>query len=221
MPSLIMPSRAIYFHDFKNAHIPEILEEIYIKRIYHPYLAGKKDLVIMDVGANIGLFSFYAAEYAKQIYALEPSGVHLEAIGKLIETNDLKNVKVLPLALSNENGKTRFYHNDNVTMFSMEDTVNKKDDFEEVVTASLDTIFETEKIDTIDLLKLDVEGSEAKVITSEGFKKVADKIKIIVGEWHSWCPMSKDLFMNTFRDLGYEFNWIKNTEASVFTAVRL
>jgi FkbM family methyltransferase len=212
---------AIFYHDFKNAHIPEILDEIYTKKVYKPFLVGKRDLTIIDVGANIGLFTQYAAEYAKKVYALEPSALHLEALGRLVTENKLTNVQVLPLALSNENGTTRFYHNDNVTMFSMEDTVNNKEDFEEVPTCTLDKLFETEGIEHVDLLKLDVEGSEHKVITSEGFDKVKDKIDVIVGEWHSWCPMNQDQFRLCFEDKGFQFHWRHDTDASVFTAVRI
>ncbi len=213
--------KALFFYDFENSYIPQILEEIYIKQVYKPFLEGQKDLTIVDIGANIGLTSFYFKDFAKKVFSIEPSKQHTECIKALIEQNKIDNIELYPFAISNENGKTKFYHNDNVTMFSMEDTVNKKNDFEEIETLTLDNFMKRAQIDKIDLLKLDVEGSEGKVITSEGFRKVADKIKVIVGEWHNWCPMSKDVFMNEFRDQGFEFKWLTNTQASVFTAVRV
>ena len=215
------PLQAIFFRNFENSYIPQILEEMYIKQVYKPYLEGQRDLIIADWGGNIGLTSYYFKDYAKKVYCVEPSKDHQEVIEKLIEHNDIKNIKLCKYAISNENGKTKFYHNENVTMFSLESTVNKKDDFEEVETVSVDSFMEREGIDRIDLLKFDVEGSEGLVLASEGFKKVADRIKVIVGEWHSWCPMSKNVFMNTFRDLGFEFKWVQGTDASVFTAVRI
>ena len=48
--------------------------EIFIKNIYLPdYLSiGENDIVI-DIGANIGLFSLFAAKYTKnKIFAIEP-----------------------------------------------------------------------------------------------------------------------------------------------------
>ena len=211
---------AIFFNDFKNAHIPEILEEIYLKKVYDPYLLGKTDLTILDVGANIGLTSFFFKDFGK-VYSLEPSKIHFDTLSELIKYNKIENVIPVKVALSNSIGKTRFYHNDNSTMFSMEDKVNNKGDFEEVDTTTLEEFIKVNKIENIDLLKLDTEGSESKIIVSDGFKNVANKIKVIVGEYHDWTDMNKIMFKQTFEDLGFTFNWNFKTQASVFSAVRL
>lgn len=220
MPSDKTPLGAFFFHDFKNSYIPQIIEEIYIKKVYKPFLAGKKDLIIADWGGNIGLTSFYFKDYAKQVYCVEPSKLHHEAIEELIKFNKIDNIKLCKYGISGKTGTEKFYHPENVTMFSMENVMNAKD-YEEVEMVDTEEFFKREGIDHIDLLKLDVEGSEGKVIASEGFIKMAPKIKVICGEWHNWAGISKDLFMNTFRDLGYEFRWLMNTEASCFTAVRI
>lgn len=211
----------IFFHDFKNSYIPNILEEIYKHRVYQPFLEGKKDLIIADWGGNIGLTSYYFKDYAKYVFCVEPSTIHAESINKLVEFNDIKNIKLCQYAISNKNGFTKFYHNPNVTMFSLKDVVNDKEDYEEVETVTPDKFMEIEGIDHIDLLKLDVEGFEGEVISSEGFAKIAPKIDVIVGEWHTWSTMNQNMFKNVFEDLGFEFKWLPNTEASVFTAVRV
>jgi len=216
-----MPSiKALYYRDWDNSYIPQILEEIYLKKVYQPFVVGRRDMIIADWGANQGITANYFSQFAKVVYAVEPSEQHVEVIKKLIETNELKNVTVCPYAISNENGTTKFYHPENVTMFSMENVTQAKD-YEEVKTVDPETFFKKEGIDHLDLLKLDVEGSESKVICSEGFKKIAPKIKVICGEWHNWDSQSKDAFANTFRDLGFSFKWRHDTQASVFEAVRL
>lgn len=214
------PLQAFFFRDFKNSYIPNILEEIYKDRVYAPFLTDQKDLTIVDWGANIGLTSYFFKEYAKQVYAVEPSKRHQEVIETMLEYNKIDNVKLCKYAISNEDGKTKFYHNDNVTMFSLKDTVNKKDDFEEVETLTPESFMKREGITHIDLLKFDCEGSESEIITSEGFRNVADKIDVIVGEYHSWTSMSKEQFALCFSDLGFTFKWYTGTEASVFSAVR-
>jgi FkbM family methyltransferase len=215
------PIQAIYFRDFPNAHIPEILDEVYLKKIYEPFLLGKKDLTIVDIGANIGLTSYYFRDYAKMVYSIEPSKQHYDTLTEMITFNKINNITCSRLAISNQNGTTKFYHNDNSTMFSMESTVNKKDDFEEVVTMTLENYMAKYKIEKIDLLKLDTEGSESKIIVSDGFKNVADKIKLIVGEYHEWTEMNKGMFKREFEELGFTFNWNYKTQASVFSAIRL
>jgi FkbM family methyltransferase len=212
--------QAIFFNDFKNSYIPDILEEVYVKKVYDPFVLGKKDLTIVDVGANIGLTAFYFSDYGK-VYALEPSKQHFEVLTEMIKFNKLDNVFPFKRAISNVTGQTKFYHNDNSTMFSMESIVNKKDDFEEVETLTLEDFMKQEKLEKIDILKLDVEGSESKIIVSDGFKNVASKIKVILGEYHDWTEMNKNMFQRTFEELGFTFNWNFNTKASVFTCVRL
>ena len=214
------PIEGLFFRDFKNSYIPQILEEIYIKQVYRPFLEGKKDLIIADWGGNAGLTSYYFKDYAKQVYCVEPSVIHHETIEKLIEFNKIENIKLCKYAITGKNGTTKFYHPKNVTMFSKENVMGATD-FEEVETVDPKTFMEREGIEHIDLLKWDIEGSEGEVVASAEFAEVCPKIKVIVGEWHSWSSLSKDLFCNTFRDLGYEFRWLPNTDAAVFTAVRL
>lgn len=217
----VAPLEAFYFRDFQNSHIPEILDEIYLKRIYEPYLNGKRNLIIADFGANIGLASYYFKDYAKRVYAVEPSRQHQEAIEATIRQNKISNIVVCPYAISNKSGKEKFYHHPNSTMFSLSDVVNNKQDFEEVDTITIAEFFETNKIDKIDLLKLDVEGTEGELIMSDGFKQYAPKIKVIVGEYHDWASMNKTMFKRTFEELGFIFRWNYSTHASVFSAVRV
>lgn len=214
----VTPIEALFFRGWGNSHIPEILEETYIKEIYKPYLFGKKNLCIVDLGANQGLTSYYFKDYAKMVYSIEPTTAHLEVLRKMIEFNKITNITVCPYAISNQTTKTKFFHNPNSTSNSLSLNVNPSD-FEEVDVLSFDEFMTRNKLDHIDLLKLDVEGEEGKVITSDGFKKYAGKIDVIVGEYHDWTNMGKNQFANTFTDLGYKFNWIPNMKASVFTAV--
>ena len=214
------PLEALYFHDFSNSYIPNILHEIYYEKIYLPYLVGKKDMIICDWGANIGVTSYYFKDFAKQVYSVEPSAQHLECLNAMIKQNNVKNIKVCPYAISNINGKTKFFHNPNSTMFSLKDTVNNKDDFEEVETVTPDEFMKREGIEHIDLLKFDLEGFESEVMASEGFKSIVPKIDTIIFEYHQWTVASKDMIANTLRDLGYNVKWLNGTEATIGVATR-
>lgn len=211
--------QGIFFKDFANSYIPHILKEIYLDKVYAPFLEGKKDLIIADWGGNVGMTSFYFKDYAKQVFCVEPSKRHIEVIEKMIEFNEIPNIKVCPYAISNEDGKEKFYHPENVTMFSMENVMGAKE-FEEVETVTPLTFMKREEIESIDLLKWDTEGVEGKILASDGFAEIASKIKVIVGEHHSWDSMSQDQFKQAFEDLGFNFTWLTNTEAQCFTAVK-
>lgn len=218
LPSL----KYLIYRDFENDHIPEIIDEIYLKGVYRPYVLGKKDLIIADFGANQGLTASYFYPYAKKIYAVEPSREHNDLLEHLIELNGYKNIKLCPYAISNKNGKTNLNHTPNRTAFTIvENVIPQEFGNEEVETVTIEEFFKREKIDHLDILKLDIEGMEGKVVASKGFASVADKIDVILGEYHDWSGMSKGMFMNTFRDLGFNFKWDNFTTASTFTAVRI
>lgn len=215
-----MKLQGIFFTDFSQSYIPEILKELYRDRIYDPFLVGKKDLVVFDIGANIGLFSQFIAPYAKQIFAVEPSKQHIETIQHMIQFNGLTQVIPLQLAVSHKAGMAEFYHNDNQTMFSLKKEVNTRpQDVELVPTVTLDGLLKD--VEHVDFMKIDIEGAEAEVFGSEGFEKCADKIDIIVGEFHQWSGVNPKLFESYFTDRGFLFNWLNKTEASVFSAERI
>jgi FkbM family methyltransferase len=219
---MMKPLQAIFFRDFPNSYIPDILEEVYIKKVYAPFVTGKKDLIIADVGGNIGLTTYYFKDYAKRVYIVEPAKLHQKTIETMLDYNKITNVTLCPYAITNKNGTTKFYHNENSTMYSLSDAVNeKKDDYEEVEIVTFDEFMKRNKLDHLDILKLDVEGSECEVVASEGFKKYAPNIKVVLGEWHSWAKCEQVQFANMFTDLGFQFRWLRNTKAACFTAVRL
>lgn len=212
--------KGIFFEEFDNSYIPHILSEIYMERVYERFLKGKKDLTILDCGANIGLFTMYAAEFAKQIYSVEPSEQHVKVMKHMLEFNGIANkVNVIQAAISNEDGKTKFYHNTNKTMFSLEKQINDKDEFEEVKTTRLDTLFKQHNIKEVDFMKLDIEGSEFKVVGGEGFENVADKIKCMVVELHNWAGVNPAQMETTLKDYGFTVQHIP-AQALLFAAWR-
>ncbi len=213
------PMGAFFFRDFKNAYIPDILEEIYLKKIYQPFLAGKRNLTIVDIGQNIGLFSYYASPFASRVIGLEPSDMHRDTCTAMLKHNGITNVEILPYGISNKNEKKKFYLTTNTTAYSLTQLEpNVKETQIDVIT--MDKLFNLAKIEKIDLLKLDCEGEEAKVVMSEGFKKMASKIKIIAGEWHQWCGINQQQFKDALEEQGFEFHWLPNMKAQCFIAIR-
>lgn len=63
-----------------------------------------KNSILWDVGANIGLYSIYAAKVRScEVYAFEPSVFNLEVLARNIVLNSVENsVNIVPLALSDK-----------------------------------------------------------------------------------------------------------------------
>jgi len=213
--------KGIYFENFENSYIPHILKEIYIEKVYQPILENKKDLVIFDVGANIGLFSVYAYQYAKKIITIEPSQTHQKALKANISKNGLDDkVTIIQKAIAHYDGTTVFYHSSNKTMFSMKQAVNDNNEKEEVKTIRLDTLCKELNITHIDFLKLDVEGSESEIIGGEGFQNVANMIDTMIVEWHQWSGVNPDQLVTTLRDYGFMVHQIP-ADATLYLATRI
>jgi FkbM family methyltransferase len=61
--------------------------------------------VFWDIGANVGLYSIYAAKKGVNVYAFEPSVFNLEVLARNIHLNKLADaVSILPVALSDTQG---------------------------------------------------------------------------------------------------------------------
>lgn len=211
-----------WYDDFDKYFLGHQAEEILKARIYKPYLEDKKDAVVLDIGGNVGLFSLYAAKYAKQVYTLEPSPEHCSLIRHMLEFNKITNVKLLENALYIDNGKFEYYTpENNKTMWSLHAAVNDgKSSPQGVDAITFDTLFKLENIEHVDLAKVDVEGSEYEIFASEGFRLVAPKIDTIVCEVHSWAGRNRNQINESFKNAGYKVATIPN-DADIIVATRL
>lgn len=215
--------QGIFFRDFRNAYIPSILQELYTDKVYDPFLDGKKDLTIMDLGANIGLFTFYAYDKAKIIYSVEPSKDHYEELVTMCAFNEFHKVVPINQAVGHEAGIQKFHLSQNSTMYSLSDNLGHMDNgqTEDVVVSTMDQIFKDNNIEHIDFMKMDIEGEEDKLIASKGFEAVASKIDTIVGETHTWNGTNPDQIMTNLHDLGFKTTWLNKNKVSLFAATRL
>ncbi len=134
-------------------------------------LCAKAD-VIFDIGANTGVYALIAECINPNagVYAMEPVA---RVYKKLSENNQLNNYKIkcFELAASNYSGKATIYDTDTPHIYSV--TVNKnllpnrKMSAIEINTITLDSFIEKEKINSVQLMKIDVETHEPELL--EGF----------------------------------------------------
>lgn len=190
-----MALKALFYPDvdFDSLFIPFIYKEIYFDGVYVDILNGhkdKKDMIIVDVGSNIGVTVQHFRDYAQKVYAIEPSSIHFEALEKNKEFNGWDNVDVTNCAIADTDGEMDIYYNDkNLTCNSL--TVKFGEPREKVKTMRMDTFFKEKGIEYVDFMKFDTEGAEDMILRSEGFKNVADKIKCMEVEFHfpSWMKL--------------------------------
>lgn len=180
-----------------------ILNQINTEQMYQVYLKDSDGWNILDFGANIGLFSLYAQD-GNQVYSIEPDPKHFKILEKLTEPYD--NMHPKNIALSHIDGDVDFYLSppDNTTMNSL---INKSGEKIEVKGMTLNTLLTELKLDSVDLVKCDIEGSEMLALTDDNLSKVADKIKVWFVEVHATdgrtIQQNRLILAQTFHNCGY------------------
>jgi FkbM family methyltransferase len=160
-----------------------IFHEVWVKKMYSPkgYEIKKGDVVI-DIGANIGVFSIYAATQAEdvRVYALEPFPENCDWLKRNVEENELDNVVVFEKAVSGDSKAKTLYVSDawvGHSLNNQEESVGKI----EIECVTLDDL--TQTVAQCDLLKIDCEGCEYDVLYNSSYSTFR-KIRKIVGEYH-------------------------------------
>jgi FkbM family methyltransferase len=190
---------------FDSLFIPYIYREIYMDGVYIDVLNGRKDMVIMDVGANIGVTVQHFQNYAKKVCAIEPLNAHYEALKKNVEFNEWKNVETFKMAITGKDGEVTMHPlESNMTCTSYTNDYGQGGEVVEGQTFK--TFFEKNNIEQVDFCKFDVEGSENDILYSEGFTSVADKIKAIEIEFHhpDWRQLVEHLIKLGFKARQYQ-----------------
>jgi FkbM family methyltransferase len=159
---------------------------------------------ILDIGANIGAHTLRLAKNAKDggsVYAFEPTAYAFEKLTRNISLNDFKNIIPQRLALSDQRRpdvsasiKSRWPTNG-----APAEEISRFD------CMRLDDWLRENRIEKIDLIKLDVDGNEYAVIAG-GLAALAFHGPPILME--VWGPNFSDQSKNPFNELeklGYQF----------------
>jgi FkbM family methyltransferase len=160
-------------------------KELFEQEIYR-FDAGKKDPVILDCGANIGL----SVLYFKQLYpsaiirAYEPDPANLYLLGENIRNNSLRDVQMVPAAIWTSEGQLEFEQSGSQASRLGEPTANS---------IKVDTVRLRDEIQLYhpDLLKIDIEGAEYEVL--KDCKEVIHNIPFVFVEYHGLIEDSAKL----------------------------
>lgn len=162
------------------------------------------DLVIFDVGANIGEYALEASKLFTPnvtIYAFEPSKVTFAKLTEAVLGQN--NITTHQIALSDTTGHTTLHSNGDLSGLA---SINKRnlshydiafENSESVSMTTLDAFCEQHNISEIDFLKLDVEGHELSVL--HGAKNLLqNKIRFIQFEFGGANIDSRTFFQDFF-----------------------
>lgn len=185
------------------------VKEVMLDGEYDKYLEEcklGKDLIVMDLGCNIGTFSFNILDRSKKIYAVDASPNCIELLKKTIEYNKLTKIQPITEAVAGTNDKR---HMGGIT--STDGDVHFTNAGYDVDSITLPDLFEKYKIDYIDLLKIDIEGAEYEIFENPNILKLKDKIGAVVGETHG--HILKDILV----EMGFDYK----QDINHFSAVKI
>ena len=138
----------------------------------------KRTNLFLDIGSNIGYYSILACKVNQKInvYAFEPASGPLHFLRENIDLNHLtNNIHIIDVVLSDTNGEITFfeqynpkysYLKHNLGGMSGEIPTGDKNKFKpyQVRTISLDQFVNKQNVKDIELIKIDTEGTEYKIL---------------------------------------------------------
>lgn len=190
----------------------------------------EEDDVVYDIGANTGLYTLFGAKASLdgEVVAFEPYPPNLGLLKQDVARNQLQNVKIVDIALSDSIGSIGFSQpdEDDVGYGSSVIETNGFEGTIEVPTTTGDQLIADEEIPAPNVVKIDVEGSEPLVL--EGIKKALStpSCRTVYCEIHlpginkrpsvdDFGSSAEDI-ENQLRELGFTVERLHSMEVEIF-----
>jgi FkbM family methyltransferase len=189
------------FKDFLKNNPHEAGEVEFLKSV------AREGMCVVDVGANIGITSVAIAKRIRRVgrlHSFEPVPEYLDILKDNISSNRLGNVKVYELAVTDRVGRAPFYENESSSGIVFKEGAKKL----EVSTTSIDRFLHDEKIERIDLINMDCEGSELLVL--KGAKETLRKNKVKI-----FCEIHHDFLKQLGHSVGDIVQYLQGLEFQV------
>ena len=173
---------------FNNAE-----EAVY--KVYDIFI--RKGSVVLDIGANIGLHSYYLSRRFEHttVYSFEPLPSNAAYIREVIRINKISNIHVIEKAVNDKSGTCYFdtAQNNHVGHISAKDSGLRVD------AISLDDFITSNNILPA-FIKVDVEGAEYSVL--KGFRNsIETLLPVMMIELHN--PEQSEMVSDYFHKISY------------------
>ena len=195
---------------FSYSQVINLFEEIFIHEVYKFDSRNSKPCII-DCGSNIGMsILYFKCLYPHStITAFEPDPNAFRLIQENVKQNKLTNVTVLNFALDYAPGKVILFGNQQPggltnSLITSSDRKIGTTIFAKKLSEFIDQ--------SIDLLKIDVEGAEGKIIDDLIFHKKLSAIKKLIIEFHpKYANSSLEDFISKLKSHRFSCQIVKDT----------
>jgi FkbM family methyltransferase len=194
-----------------------VLCEIWNSRIYDNLKNFVHDQsIVIDIGANIGVFSIRATHFAKNVKVIsyEPFPQNFDILRENIKINFLDNL-VFPQqkAVAGKRGELELFFSPNdsgdVSLYQQENKGHSGSI--KVPSITLEDVFLENNIEVCDFLKVDCEGAEEEILLNTP-KSIFERTRSITLEWHyNLNKMKIEEFRSFLEEVGYETKYNPST----------
>lgn len=182
---------------------------LFFKKIIQP------GMTVIDIGAHIGYFTrLFAAAVGPSghVYAFEPDPSNFALLKQ--NTAYLANTQIYQLAVSDQMGQIDFFHSELKT--GCHSTIPSPLRQTKIIVSAdvLDKFVDKQKIDQVDVIKMDIEGGEPAAL--RGMEKIiAKNLQMqIVAEFNPECFKEANIepssFLRQLADLGFNIYAIRS-----------
>ena len=144
-------------------------------------LIAAEGMNAIDIGVDVGVTTVTIAKAVGErgkVYTFDPVSGHIDTLRKNLAANGLENVSIFQMAVSDKVGTIDFYGGSIIP----EEDIEKSS----VRTTNLDTFLTEEKVERIDLINMDCEGSELLVIKGAEKTLRENKVRIFCEIHHGF-----------------------------------
>jgi FkbM family methyltransferase len=176
-------SRNCWTHFKGSWIINEVLPDIrfdpekqmtFVRDVYFKHYLPSGDDVFIDVGSGVGMESMFLSrqvDFWGRIYAIEASPFTYELLIENIKTNNLNNIRPFNVAISDRSGEILI--DDNQINHISNSVFARKGTAVRAIT--MDGFMEENQIDSVGLLKVNIEGAERLYINAPGTRILKQK----------------------------------------------
>lgn len=212
----LVPRDAISDHIIGNGYF-----ELQLQQLTEKILLKRNPGLVLDIGANIGTYSIPLSKKFPDFFfcTFEPIKFIHDVLEKNVKINNIPNIKLFNIALSNESKFDLIYRlphfcgniganslNQNIAKMRLKEyiKIEPKLEPELIEMKKLDDL----KLNNIQMIKIDVEGFELKVL--EGAVKTLKRNKyppIMYETWQdAWYSGQRMRILEFLKEIGYSCN---------------
>ncbi len=176
----------------------------------------KEDSIVIDVGANLGIFSVFVSQYCPKghVYAFEPVPSLINLLEGFRRVSGTSNLEIVERALGDEvTSQEIIVYDDSAGVSTLSEAEHASrvekglvSGFrkEQVQITTLDTFVEERGLDRVDFVKIDTEGYELKIL--EGAAETIRRFRpVIIAQNHYSVSIDqiRDLLNHIVKDYSF------------------